>query len=440
MAHPFVFISHAGADKHRLKPFVDALLKKLPADVKIWLDNPLKVFPGYPVGGQGRFHSIPSGEKWHEAIRHGLEGAGCVLAFWSERVAGKMDADEADVLHEELRQGLTRKKLIIVTLDERPPVRQPYRMDQCPHVPNLATEAHCRRFTEVIAQICGCIGVRPVDTAPCSIVPIGKTFLAREKLAYLADREPQIMRLEHTLQHDWNGRPLMAVIPEQRFDAPWELVDRLAYRDGPKRLKAFLQLDHERPWRTKRLTWPTPLERVQFMDGLQGPYARNIRDELGKAEAGGAPLILNAQFICSDWDGSKLKAITQWLAMWDYFFTHNRGEWADMARRLPLFLVILFTNLDRKRSGMLARLADRLLCRSIDGLSGDFAAGKRFKAICLLGSPRLERIFRQHASDWAAIDEVVSQLENPDRLVGKLDVEEFPMPMLTFAKRVANLG
>ena len=59
----FVFISHAGQDKPRVKPLVDALRA---AGLKIWLDNP--VAAGYSAEEVAGFYRIRANGRWEDEI------------------------------------------------------------------------------------------------------------------------------------------------------------------------------------------------------------------------------------------------------------------------------------------------------------------------------------------------------------------------------------
>jgi hypothetical protein len=79
---PFVFLSHAGADKPRLKPLIDALQR---AGLKIWIDNPA----GFDAAHSQQFYRIHAGNRWQDEIYEALEACACVLVCWSKQATDR---------------------------------------------------------------------------------------------------------------------------------------------------------------------------------------------------------------------------------------------------------------------------------------------------------------------------------------------------------------
>lgn len=106
----FVFISHAGVDKPRIKPITDKLID---AGFVLWIDRPEEM--GYTAEEiHASMHRMVSGRNWPKQIGHGLDDAFCVLLFASKRILEpghpwwRKEFETAQVLG----------KLIIVRIDD----------------------------------------------------------------------------------------------------------------------------------------------------------------------------------------------------------------------------------------------------------------------------------------------------------------------------------
>ena len=118
---PFVFVSHASADKARVRPLVEALALQ---GLNLWLDRP----------GHGSSHfnfdddfierfgirSLPSGERWSEEIAHALREAGAVLLCISKSLF-----EASHVWLQELTVAAHDHKLVTCVIDGTRPSRLP---------------------------------------------------------------------------------------------------------------------------------------------------------------------------------------------------------------------------------------------------------------------------------------------------------------------------
>src|SRR5689334_11797573 len=88
----FVFLSHASADKQKIKHVVDALIG---ADLKVWLDNPAAM--GYSASQiNAHFYHLQAGGRYRDRIDAALRAADVVLVCWSEKAK-----ETRDVWHSE---------------------------------------------------------------------------------------------------------------------------------------------------------------------------------------------------------------------------------------------------------------------------------------------------------------------------------------------------
>jgi hypothetical protein len=111
-----VFISHATADKPRIRPLIIELLN---SGFSVWIDNPqdLELPPDYYVRVEKT--RIEIGKDWQKEIKHAIDTCNWVLCVWSK------DAMEGDrqVFHYEVFQALMQNKLHQCIID---PVTPPW--------------------------------------------------------------------------------------------------------------------------------------------------------------------------------------------------------------------------------------------------------------------------------------------------------------------------
>jgi len=106
----FVFISHASADKTRIRPIVDALLD---ARIKVWLDNPVKA--GYSAAEtEAKFLRLHADQPWEEEIREALKKSALVIGCFSRH----FEKNTRHTLHDEIANAVYDGKLIACRIDD----------------------------------------------------------------------------------------------------------------------------------------------------------------------------------------------------------------------------------------------------------------------------------------------------------------------------------
>ena len=113
----FVFVSHANADKKRIRHIVEALIK---GGHKVWLDKPAEMgFRKHEI--EAHFVDLRGGRGWKEQIDEALDTATCVLAvctanFWKRYHSGGKFGRDISVVKEEVLRGSS--KLVFCRGDE----------------------------------------------------------------------------------------------------------------------------------------------------------------------------------------------------------------------------------------------------------------------------------------------------------------------------------
>lgn len=102
-----VFISHADADKHRIRPFVERVLEE---GYRVFIDRPDEL----GLEAHPRVSGLKSG-PFRAQLGQALKRAACVLTFWSEEA---VQAERTE-LHEEAAAGKAVGKLVQVSIDTR---------------------------------------------------------------------------------------------------------------------------------------------------------------------------------------------------------------------------------------------------------------------------------------------------------------------------------
>jgi hypothetical protein len=105
-----VFVSHANADKARIRPLVERLLDE---NIPIWIDRPEE------LGLDERFlrcGRIRSGADWQGQIDAALEHSACVL-FVLSRTSNLPDRSNA--LYREFQHGVRNDSLVMVSIDPK---------------------------------------------------------------------------------------------------------------------------------------------------------------------------------------------------------------------------------------------------------------------------------------------------------------------------------
>lgn len=106
-----VFIAHASADKARIGPFVEELVR---LGFSVWIDKPYEL--GVSEGTLKKLSSnrIHYGADWKDTIFHAIRKCDRVLAFWSkDAVEGRREQ-----FNYEVYQGLIQKKLRQCRIDK----------------------------------------------------------------------------------------------------------------------------------------------------------------------------------------------------------------------------------------------------------------------------------------------------------------------------------
>ena len=125
-----IFISHAGADKPRLGPFVERILERTiscPDEIHLWIDRPGEVgwpAPGPLIGGlagNDRVHGLVPGLPWSSEIAKAVNASACVVVFYSDRAAPEKNL----VFANEIVSALFAQKCVTLSLD-------PYRKREKP--------------------------------------------------------------------------------------------------------------------------------------------------------------------------------------------------------------------------------------------------------------------------------------------------------------------
>lgn len=132
----FILISHANADKPKLKHVVDALIAR---GHKVWIDDPLAL--GYTLDDVSRsFYRLHAGDQWRRpGINRALREAIAVVVCWSERAR-----EDRLVWHSEATYARVEEKLVACIIDDVDPQSLPdeFSSEQTPDLRATLPDPH----------------------------------------------------------------------------------------------------------------------------------------------------------------------------------------------------------------------------------------------------------------------------------------------------------
>lgn len=308
---PFVFISHASADKQRLRHLIEALLA---ADLKVWIDNPAAA--GFTEEQVKTFLRIRAGGRWEDEIDKAKREAACILVCWSKHaihddvIAGKSRLTwlgEADY-------GRVEDKLVSCTIDDVDPAKLPgtHSAQQIACVdPDQPPEALRAVLATLIADIKSKISERLRSNSRRGVL--------RDPFApYLADRvEQEMIAYEAITSISQSGgtRPIFIAAPEN--ERPDEFFQRIC-------LMSSELLPEGHCWSKTEVEWPHACPPRQFLD----VYRRNLWFALRRSgqiddgaiaaglEAKGVPSVIMHRMQAGEWTTDEPERIRNWLKFW----------------------------------------------------------------------------------------------------------------------------
>lgn len=108
---PWVFVSHADEDKARIRPFVEKLLE---SGLRVFVDKPAKLGLSKKWVSSPSLNYIRFFDNYRMAISRALDGAGCVIVFWSSESV----KTERQIFWDEVEFGSTNGFLVSTMIDD----------------------------------------------------------------------------------------------------------------------------------------------------------------------------------------------------------------------------------------------------------------------------------------------------------------------------------
>ncbi|MEJ1969122.1 MAG: toll/interleukin-1 receptor domain-containing protein [Rhizomicrobium sp.] len=309
----FVFISHTGADKPRLRPLIEALWA---GGLKVWLDNPAAA--GFTAGEVGKFWRIHAGGPWEAEMDEALRKSACVLVCWSRHASDESVHQGRNRLSwmEEAGYARIQKKLVACTIDDVDPRTLPG-THVFQQISNIDAAQEPDRLQAALKMLTDDVAGKMRQNG---LGNIEKPRFFRDKFApYWADRAKQEDMLHDAIAGvagKGGVRPVFVAAPEN--ERPDEFRERIG------RLSSSL-LPDEQSWFQLEFDWPgkdVPLR--LFTDA----YRRNLWRALGKAgeiddeviaaalEQKGRPVAVFHCILAREWRIDECQRIQAWLDFW----------------------------------------------------------------------------------------------------------------------------
>ncbi len=304
----FVFVSHANADKAKIKPIVDALIK---AGMKVWLDKPQHM--GYSKKEiDAQFYRLRAGEDWEKNIHLGLQQAAAVVVCWSQHA---LEANRG-VWHSEAAIAAYQGKIAPCRIDDIDLNLLP--LYQRNHAEDLRSDQAATYATNLACFIDDVRDIikRQTETQardrteqPNSIDPF---------IPYLVNRDEQenpVIRALQTVRDKPGVKPIMIMGPEN--ECLNEFLERLENYTIPKHAG-------KTRWEVFRPNWPgtTPVSKFketfqesvgEKIDAFDIGTIDSIREKLASFKA---PVALFTCFGMTGWCPQNVNRIRAWSSFW----------------------------------------------------------------------------------------------------------------------------
>src|SRR5262245_16121329 len=322
---PFVFVSHADADKPKLRHIVGALIT---AGLKIWLDNPAAMgFTDRQISEH--FHHLEAGGRWRDRIEAGLREASVVLVCWSERAR-----ENRDVWHAEASVARTLQKLVACRIDDVDPQTLPddhgaeqipdLRTDEPaptsktywlkPRVPREKEDVETR-----LSLLVSAVRAKMGETIRRRFEKRVQNRIQRDVFTpFLIDRADQESILGAGIDQVRSGGVRAFLIAGPENECPDEFMLRLERYTSPKRL-------NDRAWYQVRVEWPRNYSPSQFGDEFRarlaaqlGLPATSASEEIANIIAyRDRPVAVVSLMRSEEWQVNEPRRIGSWLKWWD---------------------------------------------------------------------------------------------------------------------------
>lgn len=322
-----VFLSHADADKLKLRYIADALIA---AGFKVWLDNPLAMGFSEPEI-KAHFYQLEGGAKFREQIDAGLREASAVLVCWSEHAKA-----DRKVWHAEATVARTLQKLVACRIDDVNPTELPdghgteqlpdLRVDDAPADGDagwLRPKRVPRNPDKVATAVALLIAAIKAKVADAAVRGMARRVQARTQRDVFApflidrvDQEGAIVRaIDHVNEHG-GVRPALIAGPEN--ECLDEFLVRLRTYRNRKRLS-------DQAWYEVKVEWPGRSEPGRF----ELDYRTRLAVELGlpstaKEEAVAGAIAQKGRTVAvvclmraQEWQPGEPKRVEAWLKWWE---------------------------------------------------------------------------------------------------------------------------
>ncbi|HWA91121.1 MAG TPA: toll/interleukin-1 receptor domain-containing protein [Rhizomicrobium sp.] len=317
---PFVFVSHAGPDKPRLKPLVEALMD---AGLKLWIDNPAAL--GLAPERLREFYRIRAGARWQDEIDEALRQSACVLVCWSKEACDPRIASGKKRVAwlDEAAIGRGLGKLVACTIDDVDPKGLPG-THSSRQVPRVDSDLPRQRYLNALDLL-----IEDVKQMVARNMESRRSFsMPRDCFApFFADRTEQTMSAREAIAEvaQKSGvSPMLIVGPEN------ERPDEFRRRIGIE--SAQLLSDGGRWWEMET-PWPSGVPPRQFAASYRRALSCALRlsgqiDDHRIAAALEAKARPVAVFHCiraEEWGSEEPERIREWLRCWRDFIAAVPG-------------------------------------------------------------------------------------------------------------------
>jgi formylglycine-generating enzyme required for sulfatase activity len=205
---PYVFISHASADKASLRKLIDALIA---ANIPVWIDDPFDPSLGYARDDAGKFAGwLGAGTGFQPQIDAALREAVAIVGVFSQQVVARLEAKDSrtrEVLYEELTFARTAARLFACRIDDSDRGAYPHRFGD-EKIVDVRGDADLATFIDSIRQ---CVAVAAATPARAQSAALR---------SYVADRVRQLETKTWGVKRDL-FTPLSLLVP--RFGAKGEV-------------------------------------------------------------------------------------------------------------------------------------------------------------------------------------------------------------------------
>ncbi len=320
----FIFLSHASADKSKIRHIIDALIA---ADIKIWLDRPHDAALGFKTEEIDRyFIRLHAGTgHYRDDIDEALRQASAVLVCWSEKAK-----EDRKVWHSEATVARALRKLVPCFIDEIDPRSLPdehgnghfidARADLPPDNPAsgwLAPKRRPRPSDELKTALDLLIQDVKLKITQNSLNRVEKRRLRDAFVPYLIDRSDQeglIGEAIEQLSAPAGVRAFIIAGPDN--ECPDEFLERLKRHTSPKCLG--------KTWYDIYVDWPFERSPAEFAT----EYRRNIAQRLDLPFSASSeaiakdiaqrdrPVAAISLMSAEEWKVGEPQRLKEWLAWW----------------------------------------------------------------------------------------------------------------------------